>query len=161
MSKFLNKLRASNGARFEYLLSIDMGVRERNQNLGWAYFVMGELCRAGLGNDYKFLRKLDLVVAEVPRWYPYKNKGDVNDLIDLAVGVGEVKGLFEDRGVIVDLVYPRTWKGTVPKEIHNERVLEALSEKEKKLLPKKPRARKYDHNALDAAGIGLWKLGRM
>jgi hypothetical protein len=102
----------------------------------------------------------DAVVIEVPRHYPYNQKGDPNDLIDLAVRVGELKNHFTEKGATVQLVYPRTWKGTVPKVIHNKRVLRMLTKQEIDLLPKRPRAKDYDHNMLDAIGLGLWKLGR-
>ena len=48
----------------------------------------------------------------------------------------------------------------MPKDIHNRRVLKALSESELAVLPKRPRAKTPDNNMVDAVGIGLWRLGR-
>ena len=139
------------------LLAIDPG-----QTAGWAEFEDGKLERAGAGTK-KFVLDfgswVENVVIEKPCWYGRDNKVDVNDLIDLAIFVGEVKQKY--RQSVVELVMPVTWKGTVPKKIHNQRVIDVLSEKERALLPFRPRAKDYDHNMLDAVGIGLWKLGRL
>ena len=113
--------------------------------------------------DFRYLEVLsgDRVLIEVPRHYQHNEKGDTNDLIDLALRAGQVKEWCLMKNAKVELVHPRTWKGSVPKKIHNERVLRALKDYERTLLPLKPRARTYDHNMIDAVGLGLWKLGRM
>lgn len=147
------------------LLTFDPG-----RMTGWARFVDNQLVEAGTMKPYEHGVRAafedadvpdiaDLVVIENPRWYPHKTKGDVNELLDLAVLVGQLEGFFEKTKV--ELVSPRTWKGTVPKEIHNRRVLAALRPEELAVLPKRPRAKDYDHNMTDAVGLGLWKLGRM
>lgn len=157
--------------KFE-LLAIDPGQRKSRANLGWALFSNDRLADATVewsSEDlmvpgyYPFHAENTprIAVIEAPRWYPREHRVDTNDLLDLSVLVGELKRHFAEREANVELVYPRTWKGTVPKDIHNKRVLAALSADELKLLPKRPRARDYDHNVLDAVGIGLWKLGRM
>lgn len=135
---------------------------------GWGHFEKGQLLDAGVlpfSSMSAYITATvcagDSVLIEVPRHYPHNEKGDTNDLIDLAVQVGQLKAWCELRGATVTLVWPRTWKGSVPKNIHNERVLRALSDVERKLLPKSPRARKYDHNCVDAVGLGLWKLERL
>jgi len=96
-------------------------------------------------------------VIELPRIY---NPSPVppNDLLDLAVLVGDLRGYYRRLGFKVELVYPRTWKGTVPKKIHNARTLAKLTAAEVELLPKRPRAKDYDHNMLDSVGLGLWWL---
>jgi len=150
------------GGRMTSVLAFDPG-----KTTGWArFFSTGKLRDAG-AIGFQLLREkmamegyfgsLEVAVIEVPRWYPREHKIDVNDLIDLAVMVGEIRAHFED----VELVFPRTWKGTVPKAIHNRRVLAALIDEERALLPRRPRAKDYDHNMVDAVGIGLWKLGRL
>lgn len=101
-----------------------------------------------------------LVLIELPRWYPHDHT-DVNDLIDLAVLVGEIKRHYEAMDCVVELVWPRTWKGSAPKDVTNRRTVAALSEVEESRLPVRPRARTYDHNMLDAVGLGLWELGRL
>jgi hypothetical protein len=141
------------------LLAIDPG-----RQAGWALFKSRKLAGAGVWQSNivpKGKGLLDLVVVEAPRWYPREHRIDVNDLLDLSIAVGKIEGMMEERGVPVEIVYPRTWKGSVPKEIHNRRVLAALTPQELGLLPKRPRARDFDHNVIDAVGIGLWKLGRM
>ena len=100
-----------------------------------------------------------LVVIELPVIYPTR-KTPPADLIDLAVMVGDLRGFYRRHGFEVRLVTPRNWKGTVPKSIHNKRTLAALTPEERALLPRRPRARDYDHNMLDAVGLGLWGTKR-
>jgi len=144
------------------LIAIDPG-----NNTGWAHFRNDVLMSAGVASfeNFHLAQRMiftgDAVRIEAPRHYPHKEKGDVNDLLDLAVRVGRLQEWCEAQGAHVELVWPRTWKGSVPKPIHNRRVLETLSDVELKVLPKSPRARTYNHNMLDAVGLGLWALGRM
>lgn len=49
---------------------------------------------------------------------------------------------------------PREWKGQVPKVVHNQRVLNALSHVEREKIV-------HNHNVIDAVGIGLWFCGRI
>lgn len=141
-------------------MAVDPGV-----TTGWAYFhPTGKLSSAGHARHKLFLgcgfddEDLELIV-EIPRVYPYGGKGDPNDLIDLAVKAGEVRGRFSWQRSVE--VYPRTWKGTAPKHIHQQRIIKALAKEELTLLPKTPRSRKLDHNMIDAVGLGLWHLGRL
>lgn len=53
-------------------------------------------------------------------------------------------------------VSPHRWKGSVPKGIHNARVLGRLTPAELRLVPTGAKR----HNAIDAIGIGLWYLNR-
>jgi hypothetical protein len=85
----------------------------------------------------------------------------VNDLIDLAVQVGEFKEFYRRQGGLVELVFPRTWKGNVPKEIMTARILKQLTPEELKHVPVRPRAKTPDHNCVDAIGMGLNRLGRL
>ena len=154
------------------MLVIDPGTRK---NLGWAIFgssaYVTSLIDAGVDSmenllvpgpyPFRIGSSARVTLIEAPRWYPRKASVDVNDLLDLSVAVGELKRHFVERGSSVQLVWPMTWKGSVPKKIHNRRVLAALTEEERGKLPKRPRAKDYDHNMVDAVGLGLWKLGRM
>ena len=92
-------------------------------------------------------------VVEVPRIYPHsaQQKGDLNDLLELAGVVGALAGVFD----VLEFVYPATWKGQVPKKVMNARVLATLSLAERSALIHN------DHNTLDAVGIGLFYLGRL
>jgi hypothetical protein len=148
----------------DHLFAVDPGLRKDRPNLGWALFQKKKLVQASVEKSVRELPWMGITcsaIIEAPRWYPREHRIDTNDLLDLSVLVGEIKGRFESFNALVELVYPRTWKGTVPKDIHNKRVLAALNSEELKVLPKRPRAKDVDHNLLDAVGIGLWKLGRM
>lgn len=61
-------------------------------------------------------------------------------------------------------VKPEAWKGQVPKNVHQGRILERLSLGELELL-RRYRGQKSDHpnlkEALDAIGVGLWRTGRL
>lgn len=156
------------------LIAIDPG-----RTTGWASFQDGVLLGAGAyswGEREALPLKLEafqrkvigaavtrvspFVLIEVPRWYPH-DQVDTNDLIDLAVKVGEFKAFFQSLSCTVDLVFPRTWKGTVKKEIMTERILGKLTPDELARVPLRPRAKTPDHNCVDAIGLGLWKLGRL
>lgn len=147
--------------KHESVIAIDPG-----KHTGWAAFYDGELGQAGVLTEQAILKKTPLTgllpgiaVIELPVIYPLGlGKGDPNDLIGLAVFVGDLRGFYRRRGFDTTLVTPRTWKGTVPKNIHNERVLAALTPTERARLPRRPRARDFDHNMLDAVGLGLWQL---
>lgn len=59
-------------------------------------------------------------------------------------------------------VTPLEWKGSVPKEIHHQRVEKRLTLIEKEIMDRclEGVPSKLRHNAIDAIGIGLWRLGR-
>jgi hypothetical protein len=101
------------------------------------------------------------VVIETPRWYGANNRVDVNDLLGLAEHVGELRSFYAGMGLHVEQIWPRTWKGTVPDDIMQKRILNALSKEERERVPLRPRARDVNHNISDAIGIGLWRLGRL
>ena len=99
------------------------------------------------------------VVLEWPRAYqPGKQTGDQNDLLPLAGVDGAIAALL---GGAIITVHPDAWKGQVPKDVMNARVLERLTAIECARLPRKPRARTYSHDMLDAVGVGLHHLGRL
>lgn len=58
------------------------------------------------------------------------------------------------RRAHVETVEPRDWKGTVDGDIMTERIKAALSPEERNLCAKY----KFDHNMLDAVGLGKWAL---
>lgn len=163
MSEFLKKLRDKHTQVLNTLTAIDPGSRADRPNMGWALFLKSRLLAAGIVRSKEELPQdsVKIIVIEAPRWYPREYKIDTNDLLDLSILVGKIQGMYEERGQTVQLVWPRSWKGTVSKKIHNPRVLAALTKEEIVLLPRRPRAKDHDHNMLDAVGIGLWKLGRM
>lgn len=147
---------------------------------GWAWWEDSLLLACGLSRtksrtiekrvqDHYFqwgdLDSLDLIVIEKPEVYQQRFwKGDPRDLIDLAMVVG---GIIKTAKCQVKTVYPKDWKGQVPKPVTDRRVLQKLSKEEKKIL-KHPIAfgepntvpPSLRHNMIDAIGIGLKILGR-
>jgi hypothetical protein len=167
VNEFVKKLREARVKQIgAVLIALDPG-----ETTGWAAFHSCVLLAAGFTkNPYEVIdllpqetRDPDRVVIELPQYYPRKTKS-VADLITLAVLVGELRGLWLRRCSSrqdVELVWPTTWKGSTPKDIHNERVLGKLYDGEVEKLQKSPRSKKWNHNMLDAVGLGLWKLTRM
>lgn len=100
------------------------------------------------------------VVIECPQIYATRHqKGSQQDLIDLAVVVGQIKERAIALGHTVDLVLPREWKGQTPKEVSAQRVNETLSPLEWRRISLG--GRKADHhNVYDAIHMGLVILGR-
>lgn len=127
-------------------------------------------------------------VIERPRIYPgEKQKGDANDLIDLALAAGELCGSLYWRGVAsVEYVEPRTWKGQHPKPISHRMIWQRLYTAERDVfasyagmtvtaietkiedachrLAVTGKVTAYSWKAndlLDAVGIGLHAIGRL
>lgn len=90
------------------------------------------------------------VAVEFPRIYPNSPERH-NDIVDLAAMAGALTQALS-YGTLI-LPYPRDWKGTVPKKIHNERILKKIPELEVFLKPY-PKT-KHEH-IIDAAGLALW-----
>lgn len=98
----------------------------------------------------------DVVVCEIPQVYRQSlHEGDPNDLIDVAVVAGVCLSCARESIA----VRPHAWKGGVPKDIHNKRVLAKLDDAGRALVAAvKPAAKR--HNAIDGVGIGQWYLER-
>jgi hypothetical protein len=142
------------------LIAIDPGVRR----VGLALFDEKTLTFAVLldvtDGPLHFVPRAPRVVLEVPRIYPAsRQKGDPNDLLALARIVGRLQEHYLAAGADVELIEPRTWKGTLPKEAMTERIRGRLSAAERARVA--PVARSLEHNVLDAVGIGLHALGRL
>jgi hypothetical protein len=106
--------------------------------------------------------EIDETVIEVPVVYPTpRSKADPEDIVRLAVAAG---GAATAAGGVVTIVRPRQWKGTVPKAVHNRRVLRTLKADDplgyKIFEASTRRMGKAKHNVIDAIGIGLWRLRR-
>jgi len=153
-------------SNFERVTCIDPG-----KVAGWAQYTGKKLTACGIFSDWKYPqvwhRGFDqYLVLEVPRIYPYRSKGNPNDIVDLAITAGEIRGHFRAAGCHIIEVWPATWKGQVPKEIHHARVLKQLADDELRLLDvearkfSKTNPNGYDHNMLDAVALGLWLLRR-
>jgi hypothetical protein len=140
------------------LISVDPGVKHS----GFAFWHRGDLVGA-------FLVPADTpmpnhfpdvpceIVIELPQVYRErrKQKGDQNDLVNLAFAAGRIAGAL---GLPVTCYRPHDWKGSVPKDVMVERVRSCLSPEElsKMDLP----APSLRHNVFDAVGIGLHHLKR-
>ena len=153
------------------IVSIDPGTRF----LGWAYFERKQLIECGLIKgqgladmlDRCYQRMPDIVsvfkptkhvVIEIPQVYVQrKMKGDANDLIKIALVAGYIGSLFNS----VDFVLPRTWKGTVDKDVMCKRVLDRwMNDRERVLLASKGIPKGQINNTIDAIGVGMHWLGR-
>lgn len=146
------------------VIAIDPGAK----NLGVAFFKDDILWRAWLcpTADLHMLTNLrsHVIVIEKPQIYP-KQKGDPNDLIDLAIIAGRIAEscrpfVGEDGPTIPHVVYykPAVWKGQTPKEIHHERIKKHLERQGVLSCVEIPRAKSLAHNVWDAVGLGLYHL---
>lgn len=101
---------------------------------------------------------MPLTIIEKPQVYTQrKMKGDANDLITIALVAGYCASFFEKS----EFVLPRTWKGTVDKDMMCTRVQNRwMNERERELLESKRIPKSYVNNTLDAIGIGMHHLGR-
>ena len=133
------------------ILAIDSG-----KTTGWALFVDKVLVGNGhcLFSDVPLQDDVDLVVVETPVYYPAERRvGSAKSLIAQSYCAGVAVGAYYSTRVEVLEITAQIWKGTTDKDISHDRIVRLLSEEELKVLKK-------DKNARDAAGIGLWKVGR-
>lgn len=97
----------------------------------------------------------DAVVCEVPQSYAMsKQKGDQNDLIELATVVGAVCSAAPKSNKIK----PRSWKGSMDKDAHQrERILPAIESRFPAIaLQLKTFPKTLKHNVIDACGLAIW-----
>jgi hypothetical protein len=140
------------------VICIDPGVKA----CGWAVFEGALLLEARYETPHwvcnKGCQRGEAVAIEMPRIYPGsgQQKGDLNDLLNLATVVGQVERAC--RFGSLERIYPSQWKGQVPKKIMTARILSKLTPVE---LSRIVRVGAKDHNTIDAIGIGLWKAGRL
>jgi hypothetical protein len=135
--------------------------------LGWAEWLDGVLVSCGLSrcklkgwsdrarHHQAFLDMKGayggLVLSECMRVRGGRNQGNPQILVELNGIAGHVGNAW---------VEPAAWKGMVPKETHQPRILATLSPEELALVMAVLPAGKR-HNTVDAVGIGLYHLGRM
>lgn len=99
-------------------------------------------------------------IGELPKVYSAgQQKGDQNDLIRVAYSLGVVLSTGRAGVDSIQLVSPREWKGTVEGEAMITRILGRLSDEERKTIDVDRSADK--EHAVDAAGLILWKWGRL
>jgi len=176
---------------FDPLVTIDPGVHRHaiaygeGEALDQVYFETIE----GLAPNA--FRPSTYVTIENPRIGRQTRGKDPNDQMDLAVAVGELRGVFRTRGIVAELLTPSEWKGSVKKPLHHWRVWQTLRLAERQRFAEG--AARYGrtktpadieakikaaclrlkltgevsgyswqaHNLLDAAGLFLFKRGRL
>jgi hypothetical protein len=133
---------------------------------GWAIFDDGRLVACGKGAPPpEWLEGVVEAVLEHPVIYPGGRTANPNDIVKLAVSMGEMAGALEAHGVRTRYVEPRAWKGTIDPAACCRRVWRRLDEAEAAVAEAfKPEAEGdikggKDH-VLDAIGIGLQAVGR-
>lgn len=138
------------------ILTIDPGTK----CTGWAFFSGGVLEDCGLSRATSIeehWHNLKLLIARADRVVSEKmyNRGDrtvrVQDLLELNLLAGRLAR---------EWVYPHEWKGYVPKNIHQPRIIKHMAVDERQILGG-VRPLHLRHNTVDAIGIGLVLLGRM
>ncbi len=152
------------------LLAIDPGYRY----FGYSLFNQSSIQKAGLcvaeeaeewdrwtGQPPSFLGLTDIIlktqwarklaVIEFPK--VHRDTPNSDSIVRLAAACGAYTGLLQASGFQVEWIEPRSWKGTVPKDIMYNRILAKVPESEYSKIE-----RIHDHNVMDAVGIGLWKI---
>jgi hypothetical protein len=131
---------------------------------GWAWWEGLYLVGCGVEENADAVGIRGDLVIEKPQIYrASKSKADPNDLITLAIQVGQYVERARRAGMAVKLVTPAEWKGQVAKEIIVPRILGALNEGERALATRASLdiAKGKVHNMIEAIGIGLHACGRM
>lgn len=103
-----------------------------------------------------FPSDVDVLVIEHPEHHVATNKGDVNDLLDLAFVVGFLFGSSQIQDQIK--IYPSEWTGHVPKKVRHARILNDIDEK---TLAKIKQCQGLMKDKLDAYALGLFALTRL
>lgn len=100
------------------------------------------------------------VVIESMAWRPGDARSNPNDLIAVQTVAAFLAGRM---GGFLEFVPAATWKGTIPKGVHHERIRAVLEEGERRILEEAlaitPKA--HHKEILDAIGIGLYYSDRI
>jgi hypothetical protein len=139
---------SKSGEWAEYL-SIDPG-----EYSGWALW-NGNRKLMGCGTGESPVKHpMKGIVVELPLNYP-GSPVPSKDLVTLAFTAGRLVGSIETE--FLRTVFPREWKGQLPKNICAQRVRDHLSEDETRLVDQCAHCvgKGELHNIMDAIGIGL------
>lgn len=148
------------------LLSVDPGKHKH----GCALWENGELVRAWwTGSNTSIVDEIKeicpvqcitKVAIEIMQIYAGTGVKKGNDLLAVNFSGGRLVG--ELRGHLDEVVtyLPRQWKGQVPKDVMNRRIIKTLSIEERTRVSL-PTAKSAQHNVWDGAGIGLKYWGRL
>lgn len=148
-----------------YTLAIDPG-----KDTGWASGEDAQLTGCGLFDPDQSLLLIPATITQIIVELPCWQKGDkperINDLYITAFRAGLSCARFRTGEQKLRIVRPREWKGSVPKDVHNERVLRALTAEERAIVfaacdagGKKVSVSKLN-NVIDAVGLFLFQVGR-
>jgi len=146
------------------MVSLDTVTFKTKGNVGgWAFWKDETLQSCGIyANliDLTFLGLAQLCVSEKPKYRGRGSNVDPQDMIDLAWD-GALAAAYCGRVVLA--VEPNEWKGQLPKHVVETRVRKRLDETETQtLLTGLTDVRaSWQHNVIEAVGLGLWKLGRL
>ena len=104
---------------------------------------------ASVINQYLAGLAPDVVIIEKPQVYQgHLQKGDPNDLIDLAILVGQLMSSLSFVWLSTILLpTPAQWKGQIPKDIHHRRIRKQC-----------PHLGSISKDAMDAAGLVLYGM---
>lgn len=141
LTKELLKLRAIDPGNRTGVAFFNQGVLVQAYVIPWTKF------SGGVADEYH-------TVVEVPDRVERGIKP--MSIVSLALKAGELIGRFRASPVKAG-----EWKASVRKDVMCHRVMTFLEAPERAILPKIQSALGYDHNMLDAVGLGLFVLGRM
>lgn len=162
-------------------MAIDPGFSKGN-GTGWALFVNRQLHSLGLADsdEADFGARIREICAAVPAFQPQphrviehmriypgpQQKGDQNDLLNLAF----LEGALALAAPSFSLVPARSWKGNAPKAVMQDRIVKRFDELaggdpiESSIFTnamQKIRSQEKRGSLIEAAGIGLWAVGRL
>lgn len=148
------------------ILCIDPSVV--SNRTGWAIFTPpGVLVACGkIAAPAAWLDGVIDAVLEKPVIYPHGRTPNPNDIVKLAVAVGELAGVLAASGVRTRYVGPREWKGTLDGDTCCRRVWGRLRPEEQAVAapfappPAPAKVGGGKDHVLDAIGIGLHAVGR-
>lgn len=120
-----------------------------------------EALKAWEGLQYLSTKELLRVTIEYPEQYAH-SPVPRSSVQGLAYTAGGLSLFFKERfNSEIKLIYPKEWKGQVPKDIFLGRIKSRMSEKELMVLDSCSLPKSKEHNVVDAIGIGLYSLGRL
>lgn len=77
-----------------------------------------------------------------------------SNILDLSYSAGFYAGLAAAHGCVIETVTPAAWKGSVPKKVHQARLIEKHPEILQAVMKHIPKS-KQEH-AVDACGLAYW-----
>ncbi len=158
------------------LLAVDPGAHDA----GVAFFIDGRLLECALlrpkpDTPYEVARhvgmwarrvamnsgsgRVNRLVCEGQFVYPGPRRNNPNDLFPLAQVVGGVMQTVDcfERNIVM----PKEWTGSVPKEVRHRRFLATLDAHETAIILGTKCPKTKLHNVIDACALGRWALGRL